>query len=262
MSKPALDYYQLLGVGPDAGPAELKRAFRRRVKQIHPDVNPGNPEASRKMRELVEAYETLLDPVLSGEYRSAVRRRSTVEEFDYRDFLRRAGDPASRAKLIFYDLLHGHEPDALALYRSAQAGGFDLRDWLDREDYMDCAYILAEELEAVGEAEAAFELYYRISRLETQKPYFRFFFDEVIMHLRQLLGSAGALPPEHRLAATERVIQLGLPPRETAWFMKTAAEMYAERNQRARALFYLEESLRLDSRLTGVKELRKKLRFA
>lgn len=255
------DHYRLLGVKPDASPAELKKAFRHKVKQIHPDLNPLNPDISKRMQDLIDAYTTLVDPVLREEYNTASRRHMGENPFDYRLFLKTEGDQGSLAKLIFFDLLHDFEDEAIEQYRSlVTQNSFSLRDNLDREDFMDCAYILAEELELRADFINAFELYFQISQLELQKSYFRFFFEEVIMHLRNLLGPTSPLPDDKILLCLERTIQLGLPAKETAWFMKSAAEAYLKRNQRPRALFYLQESLRLDSRVSGIKDLRRKLR--
>ncbi len=57
-----IDYYELLGVARDVDAAELKRAFRKKAMQYHPDRNPGDAEAEAKFKELNEAYEVLKDP--------------------------------------------------------------------------------------------------------------------------------------------------------------------------------------------------------
>lgn len=55
------DYYGILGVGKDATPEEIKRAYRRLARDLHPDVNP-DPNAQEKFKELARAYEVLSDP--------------------------------------------------------------------------------------------------------------------------------------------------------------------------------------------------------
>ena len=50
------DYYDILGVGKEASDDELKKAFRQKVKQYHPDLHPGDTEAEAKFKEVNEAY--------------------------------------------------------------------------------------------------------------------------------------------------------------------------------------------------------------
>ena len=55
------DYYEVLGVQRDAGPEEIKKAYRRLAMKYHPDRNPNDPEAEAKFKEAKEAYEVLSD---------------------------------------------------------------------------------------------------------------------------------------------------------------------------------------------------------
>src|SRR5688500_12540394 len=57
----AQDFYELLGVGRDAGTEDIKRAYRRLARQLHPDVN-GATDASDRFKEVTVAYEVLSDP--------------------------------------------------------------------------------------------------------------------------------------------------------------------------------------------------------
>jgi DnaJ-class molecular chaperone len=62
------DYYEVLGVAPDASAEEIKRAYYRSAFQSHPDRNWESEEAHEKMQEINEAYAVLSDPVKRREY--------------------------------------------------------------------------------------------------------------------------------------------------------------------------------------------------
>jgi len=55
------DYYEVLGVDKNADEATIKKAFRQLAKKYHPDMNPDNPEAEEKFKEVQEAYAVLSD---------------------------------------------------------------------------------------------------------------------------------------------------------------------------------------------------------
>jgi DnaJ-class molecular chaperone len=76
------DYYEVLGIGRDASEAEVKRAFRKLARELHPDVNAHDPEAEEKFKVAAEAYEVLSDP----------ERRATYDRFGH-DGLRSSGFP-------------------------------------------------------------------------------------------------------------------------------------------------------------------------
>ncbi|MEE1279856.1 MAG: molecular chaperone DnaJ [Oscillospiraceae bacterium] len=62
------DYYEVLGLSKGASEDEIKKAYRQKAKQYHPDLNPGDKEAEAKFKEASEAHEVLSDPQKRARY--------------------------------------------------------------------------------------------------------------------------------------------------------------------------------------------------
>ena len=56
------DPYKVLGISQGAGEEEIKKAYRKKAKEFHPDLHPDDPNADKKMNEVNEAYDMLMNP--------------------------------------------------------------------------------------------------------------------------------------------------------------------------------------------------------
>ena len=65
------DYYKAIGVPKDASQGDIKKAYRRLARELHPDKNPGDAKAENKFKEVSEAYDVLSDPTRRKEYDEA-----------------------------------------------------------------------------------------------------------------------------------------------------------------------------------------------
>jgi molecular chaperone DnaJ len=86
----SMDFYIILGLSHGASELDIKRAYRRLARRFHPDVNPGDRTAAVRFQQIVEAYETLMDPQRRSRYDSGLateeddaRRTSGFEGFDF-----------------------------------------------------------------------------------------------------------------------------------------------------------------------------------
>ncbi|RME82283.1 MAG: molecular chaperone DnaJ [Caldilineae bacterium] len=112
------DYYEILGVGRNASPDEIKRAYRRLVKQYHPDIYKG-ADADERIKEINEAYEVLSNP----------EKRNAYDRFGHAGVQGAAGAPGAGFS-DFADIFEEFFGGGFGFRRGPQRGpvrGADLR---------------------------------------------------------------------------------------------------------------------------------------
>ena len=62
------DYYEVLGIDKSASADDIKKAYRKKAKEFHPDLHPGDKECEQKFKEVNEAYEVLSDADKRAKY--------------------------------------------------------------------------------------------------------------------------------------------------------------------------------------------------
>jgi hypothetical protein len=255
------NYYSLLAVKQNASTQEIKRAFREKAKQLHPDI--AGKTAEEAMRKLLTAYEVLSDRDRRHEYDRAYGRFIKKVDFDYRSWLReQADDPASQAKLVFFELLHLEEDAAISVWDRNGGLDFAMERLLDREDWMDCVYILAEELDKRERCYEAFTLLTALVREERQRPYFKHFMDDIEGYLRELvrLRLKSRVDAETWVECMETLLGLGFSPRDEARWMRSMAEALLGMGDDAAAGSVMREALKKDPALSNAAGLRRRLK--
>ncbi len=95
-----MDFYEVLGVRKSAGAAEVRRAYQKRARQLHPDLNPGDPVAEDLFRAVSLAFGVLSDPARRAQYDRGdlrVDAKAAAPELDFAGFDFSAGAPAGGA---------------------------------------------------------------------------------------------------------------------------------------------------------------------
>ncbi len=228
-----IDCYKILGVKQNASAAEIKRAYRQKAKLLHPDRR--KDVDSEEFKVLARAYEILSDVRQRSIFDASFFTRFGAKQekqsvFDYRTWLSERKDYESRAKLIFFDLMHHREDEAVVEFKrmSMNHMDFSLKKWFSREDFMDYGYILAEELVLREEFYDAVNLLEQIIRMEYSYRYFRLFFPEVMDFTLEILRNHidGTISDELSIDVFERALDLGFSRRDNVFFLSKMSEAY------------------------------------
>ena len=226
-------YCKVLGVDTSATLAQIKSAFRKKAKQFHPDVAKNSSEKEKVLfNEILEAYRNLKKIISDRIFDSPIfaEMKRYEESFDYRKWLCEQDDDRSMAKLVIFDLFNDRIEDSCREYldHSHSFRSFSLKNHFPKDDFMDYGYILAEELYNREYYYDAFLILADIIRLENEKPYFRYFFPEVMNFARKILKNKLVTWDNAELAldAWEDALDLGFSLEDDIFFLTRISEVY------------------------------------
>jgi curved DNA-binding protein CbpA len=218
------NHYELLGIKPGANTIEIKKAFRQKAKQLHPDI--AGVVHAEAMRKLIAAYEALSDIERRFEYDKAYSVYVKKTGFDYRTWLNEQDTPESKAKLVFYELMRLEEDRAIEVWRENGGLNFRMEEYLERGDWMDCQYILAEELDKREFYFEAFKLLAALLAEEHRRPYFNLFTPEIKSYVKALIRKKlkAVVDMETWVDCMESLIGIGFSKKEENTFKESIAQ--------------------------------------
>ncbi len=260
------DHYQTLEIDRHATPRTIKQAYRRLAKEYHPDKNPTREKYAEKMfREISIAYDVLRDPkerfkydltlnevVRNGRFRSAYRGNVGYSRYAQQRF-----------GLMFQQLLTQNYEVGIQIYEKLQRGNrkFRVDDFLDYRNSRDCEFLIAEAYQTLGDLPKATRIYESLLESEKHRPVFHHFAGEIRDRLKRIYCIALADPVHLESIPNnlEKIRELKLSKRETAWVYKKLAEFYYEINWLAKAREMLRMAFELHPRLKGTKKICQRL---
>lgn len=242
------DFYSILGIRQDSKPAMIKSAFRRLAHRYHPDRNPDKQAwAEVKMRDLIEAYRILSDPVLRSQYDNKYRQTPEPTQGDpYVNRLRRMKDTASRIELMVYQMYEGHAEEGLKIYEILVEEKVRFSHMMELNEYLDIVFLVAEERQRQKKFLLAFNDYMTAYKHRGSVEAFGLFREEILERMISLfLYKLKKEHPAQQSNFADQLLRVQLQKGIRASILKRKAELNIKLNQPDEAKNALLQALKL-----------------
>jgi curved DNA-binding protein CbpA len=264
MSTNQQNYYDVLNLQQNATQADIKKAFRKLAKRYHPDTNPGRQKAAAKrLKEIIAAYKVLGNARERARYDMLLETSNSGSGEGGASAEAAVNTLVARAEKLLEDLLNGAGPKALKQFDEMRKDpDFSLAELLNVRDYLDCVFLLAEQLERAGRNREAAELYEELYEREKEPPRHRYFFEEVKIRLKKLYSRKlprEATTPEEEIRCYKRILEFDVDRSEKAFILKKIAEVYLKIGKTDEAKRIFRSALDLKPGLKGTATIREQL---
>jgi len=259
-----VDYYALLGVELGAERDAIRRAFRGRLLEVHPD-KAAEPTDVRLLAQVMRAWEILGDDELREDYDRIWRLRHRGEESELESKIPHITEsvrPQDQARSILFLLLEERGGEALERLRGlGEAAPEFLREHLDSDEFIDAAFLIAELFEAKRSWFESLEWLERLIRSERTRRRHRPCYSEALDRARRLLirRTATELEPRVTLEYLRRAEILGLDRSQQVEVAKRRAQCYFDLGMRIEAARQVRAALDLQPGAKGLGKLRSEL---
>lgn len=251
------NYYAILGLKTGCTTKDIRRAYRALAKNIHPDKM--GEDGTDHFLLIKEAYEILISPLMRDSYDKAYRvknRETNIPRWDYHDFLlERKNKPEFCVKLITFDLLNDKTDEAVNIYEKS-GGFFFLKEGLDREDFMDYGFLLAEAYMEKKAVVKAYRILRGLAHMEEEDPYFRHFYIEVLNRLASIVKQN--IPDDEqnylRMTFLSDLLTLSYPAKEEAKLRVFLSELLMLAGKQDAAIKEVFHAYKLAPKLSGLAE--------
>lgn len=262
-----VDYYEVLCVTPEAPIAEIRKAFRGRLLELHPDkvAEPSHPET---LNVVIEAFEVLGNVDSRRDYDRHRLWRSSDAVSDDRaapktPHVMDSERPVDRARSILFLLLRERRDEALERLREIETSPLEfLAKHLEHEELVDVSFLLGEAFEKIKRSTVALRWYQIVLDREQSRRRPRPCFSDAVSRVKRLLLQLAVPAEEPRVALQylRRAEALGMLRSERAEVLRRRAECYVRLDMLVTAGASLQEALRITPQMKGISALRRTLR--